>query len=197
MGQVRLPNGRGIGKKSPLFHGAIVAFGDTKLRNFGAVPASNFMIDVPCFAKHGGQSTAKKLVARKISGICHKTSGHNGYNMVQFGLLTPLAVVRVQCCADWASYSRSLGSIVQRCLRTPLVVACTPTCQRPWPCSDTPALARMCPHPPIALALHYAGSRSSSNSLELARLNWRLLQFPLFHLMVSSCLVCWCTCALL
>jgi hypothetical protein len=95
----------------------------------------------------------------------------------------------------WSVHRFRFLTVHATCLRRPLLQqsTCTPTCQRPWSCSDTPALARMCPHPPIALALHYAGSRSSSNSLELARLNWRHLQFPLFHLLVSSCLVCLCT----
>jgi len=83
MGQVYLPPR--IGCKRVMFRGAIVAFGDPESRDFSAVPESNFMIDSPCYAKHGGQSTAKILVAKKITGICHQNAGDStGYIMVRW-----------------------------------------------------------------------------------------------------------------
>jgi len=52
------------------FRGAIVRFGETKDRNYDAVPESNFRVKVPCYAKQCGKETAENLIpATRLSGM--------------------------------------------------------------------------------------------------------------------------------
>ena len=82
------------GSKAHWFHGAIVdldgAIGDldvAKKNNYVALPASNFMVDVPCYAPHGIQATAKNIIGKRITGVCFTVKGgatSPGYCLVEW-----------------------------------------------------------------------------------------------------------------
>ena len=57
------------GKGMPHFQGAIVAVKDAHGTRYLGVPEGRFMINVPCYTKHGVHDTANWLLANKKTGV--------------------------------------------------------------------------------------------------------------------------------